>query len=341
MATNAGEKYILQRIIVNWIKVIAIILGSAVAVNSNGRCGCAQNRPIGNGFYTPELSAVRGDPYKAMSDGLRHIQNSDSRGQRLPSYKVLQFQPTYLDFRHQYVGMPVMQIVTILNPSNKNQLRIMSIRTGSPHFHASLVKSSTVEPLANTTFELVFLPRLAGNVENTVFIRTNKGEFTYQVFGVGLPNVYRLRAFIGAKIPVDGSFSPYINMYNPYSESIQVTEMYSSGGDLHLDLPTGSNDASQKIWEIFLSLKVLLRGKTEIPPFETKAIMKATFHGKAEGNHTGFVRIKTTRTSTKKEEIILPFDVDVSSAPGLYTNIDAFDFGTLRTMGMLWNILAV
>ena len=44
----------------------------------------------------------------------------------------------------------------------------------------------------------------------------------FQVFGVGMPNVYRLRAFIGAKIPVDGSFSPYINMYNPYSESIQV-----------------------------------------------------------------------------------------------------------------------
>ena len=41
--------------------------------------------------------------------------------------------------------------------------------------------------------------------------------------------------------------------------------------------------------------------------------MKATFHGKEEGNHTGFVRIKTTRTSSKKEEIILPFDVDVSS----------------------------
>ena len=41
--------------------------------------------------------------------------------------------------------------------------------------------------------------------------------------------------------------------------------------------------------------------------------MKATFYGKAEGNHTGFVRIKTGRISSKKEEIILPFDVDVSA----------------------------
>lgn len=43
-----------------------------------------------------------------------------------------------------------------------------------------------------------------------------------QVFGVGLPNVYRLRAFVGARIPLDGSFSPYINMYNPYPDAVQV-----------------------------------------------------------------------------------------------------------------------
>jgi len=94
--------------------------------------------------------------------------------------------------------------------------------------------------------------------------------------------------------------------------------MYSSGGDLHLDLPVSASDATQRIWEI--------------PPYETKAIMKATFYGRTEGNHTGFVRIKTGRTSLKKEEIVLPFDVDVSSARGIFTNIDSFDFGTLRTM---------
>ena len=41
--------------------------------------------------------------------------------------------------------------------------------------------------------------------------------------------------------------------------------------------------------------------------------MKATFYGRTEGNHTGFVRIKTGHMSAKKEEIILPFDVDVSA----------------------------
>lgn len=40
--------------------------------------------------------------------------------------------------------------------------------------------------------------------------------------------------------------------------------------------------------------------------------MKATFYGRTEGSHTGFVRIKTGQISANKEEIILPFDVDVS-----------------------------
>lgn len=44
-----------------------------------------------------------------------------------------------------------------------------------------------------------------------------------QVFGVGVPNPYRLRPFIGARVPVNSSFSPLINIHNPFSEPLQVT----------------------------------------------------------------------------------------------------------------------
>lgn len=46
--------------------------------------------------------------------------------------------------------------------------------------------------------------------------------FTLQVFGVGIPNPYRLRPFIGARVPVNSSFSPLINIHNPFSEPLQV-----------------------------------------------------------------------------------------------------------------------
>lgn len=73
-------------------------------------------------------------------------------------------------------------------------------------------------------------------------------SYPLQVFGVGIPNPYRLRPFIGARVPVNSSFSPLINIHNPHSEPLQVVEMYSSGGDLHLELPTGQQGGTHHLW---------------------------------------------------------------------------------------------
>ena len=45
----------------------------------------------------------------------------------------------------------------------------------------------------------------------------------FQVFGVGVPNPYRLRPFLGARVPLNFSFSTLINMHNPYSSPLQVS----------------------------------------------------------------------------------------------------------------------
>ena len=118
-----------------------------------------------------------------------------------------------------------------------------------------LFSQQIIPPGGNTSFDVVFLARVVGNVENTLFINTSHhGVFTYQVqtwikqffysifvlsqvlltypflstsvwkvFGVGIPNPYRLRPFIGARVPVNSSFSPLIHIHNPYSEPLQVT----------------------------------------------------------------------------------------------------------------------
>lgn len=46
--------------------------------------------------------------------------------------------------------------------------------------------------------------------------------FFLQVFGVGIQNPYRLRPYIGARIPINSSFTPVIQMHNPHSSTIQV-----------------------------------------------------------------------------------------------------------------------
>ena len=58
--------------------------------------------------------------------------------------------------------------------------------------------------------------------------------------------------------------------------SFKVLEMYSSGGDLHLELPSGGHEADTSVWQI--------------PPYHTKQVMKANFLARAESNHTAYIR---------------------------------------------------
>ncbi|NXJ97325.1 TM131 protein, partial [Corythaixoides concolor] len=218
------------------------------------------------------------------------------------------------------VGMPKMEKVYLHNPSSEETITLVSISATTSHFHASFFQNRKILPGGNTSFDVVFLARVVGNVENTLFINTsNHGIFTYQVFGIGVPNPYRLRPFIGARVPVNSSFSPIINIHNPHSEPLQVVEMYSSGGDLHLELPTGQQGGTRKLWEI--------------PPYETKGVMRASFSSREADNHTAFIRIKTN-ASDNTEFIILPVEVEVTTAPGIYSSTEMLDFGTLRTQDL-------
>ncbi|XP_054829376.1 transmembrane protein 131 isoform X3 [Eublepharis macularius] len=231
--------------------------------------------------------------------------------------RPIRFEPPMLDFHEQPVGMPKMEKVYLHNPSSEETITLVSISATTSHFHASFFQNRKILPGGNTSFDVVFLARMVGNVENTLFINTsNHGVFTYQVFGVGVPNPYRLRPFIGAKVPVNSSFSPLINIHNPHSEPLQVVEMYSSGGDLHLELPTGQQGGTRKLWEI--------------PPYETKGVMRASFSSREADNYTAFIRIKTN-ASDSTEFIILPVEVEVTTAPGIYSSTEMLDFGTLRT----------
>ncbi|XP_012716600.2 transmembrane protein 131 [Fundulus heteroclitus] len=257
-----------------------------------------------------------GSLLQAESDIDFSLYHQQSTSPHRGNCRPIRFEPPMLDFHEQPVGMPKMEKVYLHNPSSE-EISLISISATTAHFHASFFQNRIIPPGGNTSFDVVFLARVVGNVENTLFINTSHhGVFTYQVFGVGVPNPYRLRPFIGARVPVNSSFSPLINIHNPYSEPLQVVEMYSSGGDLHLELPTGQQGGTGKLWEI--------------PPFETKGVMRASFSSRDADNHTAFIRIKTNAPN-EDQFIILPVEVEVTSAPGIYSSTEMLDFGTLRS----------
>lgn len=133
--------------------------------------------------------------------------------------------------------------------------------------------------------------------------------------GYGLPNPYRLKPLVGARIPVNGTYEPLITMHNTHDTRIQVVEMHSSGADFHLQLPNNGEQDVGSAWAI--------------EPFETKPVMRGSFQGKADGNHTGFIKIRVNSTAASSEYLLLPVEVQVSSEPGMYSPQDSLDFGLL------------
>jgi hypothetical protein len=63
----------------------------------------------------------------------------------------------------------------------------------------------------------------------------------------------------------------------------------------------------------------------QIPPYQTKPVMKANFVARLESNHTAYIRIKTNTTGA--EFLYLPLEVEVTSQPGIYSPQEVIDFG--------------
>ncbi|XP_063057580.1 transmembrane protein 131 [Engraulis encrasicolus] len=302
----------LKRTKLSFMTVLRIIFIACIHVTQSSKQAFIQSDTILEVLHFGDGGLLQTEADIDLSSSYHQKSASPQRGNSRP----IRFEPPMLDFQEQPVGMPKMEKVFLHNPSSE-EISLISISATTAHFHASFFQNRIIPPGGNTSFDVVFLARVVGNVENTLFINTSHhGMFTYQVFGVGIPNPYRLRPFIGARVPVNSSFSPLINIHNPHSEPLQVVEMYSSGGDLHLELPTGQQGGTKKLWEI--------------PPFETKGVMRASFSSRDADNHTAFIRIKTNN-SHDDEFFILPVEVEVTSAPGIYSSTEMLDFGTLRS----------
>ncbi len=69
------------------------------------------------------------------------------------------------------------------------------------------------------------------------------------MYGQGVLNPYRLQPFVGAKVPADVTYRPPIEIYNPHDTPLHVTEIFTSGGFLHLTLPPGTEgEDTGQLW---------------------------------------------------------------------------------------------
>uniref|UniRef100_A0A0N5AGK4 TMEM131_like domain-containing protein n=1 Tax=Syphacia muris TaxID=451379 RepID=A0A0N5AGK4_9BILA len=246
----------------------------------------------------------------------------------------LQFSPKELSFGEQALGVPHQQKVSVRNPT-ASTVRFDAISGSTIHFHCSFPEHKIVNPEEETSFDVIFLPRQEGAIENVLFVHSSLGTFTYTVRGTGSGNPYRIRPLIGAKVPLNGTFVSAVQLYNPHSTTLRVKEMYTSGGDVHLELPDTAPD------------KVHASSLWEIAPYQTKIIMNAKLLAAHERNATAYIKIKTDlkrkKSNSKEQEeivksvdesfedtLIVPVEVEITRKRGLFSTSDVLDFGLVR-----------
>lgn len=229
----------------------------------------------------------------------------------------LAFYPERLNFLENPVGDPKNYQVTLFN-RHKNQSVFLSSITGrTPDFYSSFFEDKVIPPGGNTTFSVVFLPRQQGSIDGALVIDTSFGTVKYELKGEGTECPYRLTALVGLRVPFNATMSPEISMYNPHSTPLQIVEVFSSGGNFHLELPSGLQEGPQVLWEI--------------PPFCTKPIIKVKFIANIPGNHTAYVRIKISGSDPEINDrvLVVPIEVEILQEPGIYSSISFLDFGIL------------
>ena len=87
----------------------------------------------------------------------------------------------YIKFCFRPIGLPVLRKVKVFNLNAQSSIQMLSISGNTIHFHCSFFKDKVIPPSGNTSFDVVFLGREEGLVENTLYIHTSAGSFRFQV----------------------------------------------------------------------------------------------------------------------------------------------------------------
>lgn len=239
------------------------------------------------------------------------------------SYLYVRFEPKYLDFHERYLGIPYQMKVTIVNVHQNRTLHLQSISGSTLDFCSSFFDDKIIPPSENTTFNVVLLGREEGEIETNLYIHTSEGIFKFKVRGMIIPNPYRVRPLL-TRLPLNASFSPSLSLHNPYPSPLQLVEVYKNQGGEGSPRDGGQRDAG-------LSLELPRGGalpapakQWEIPPFQTKPILRLRYTATEHKNHTSYIRLKV---NTSKEVLVVPVEIEVMPFTGLYAEEDIIDLG--------------
>ncbi|XP_058056566.1 transmembrane protein 131 homolog [Anopheles bellator] len=318
-----------QRWTVRSFSVLLMFLQVLHSQSSNGgRVVAAQDVPssVSSDAAASVSASSSHDPGAVLMEGLMiDEEGSLFASPPIDGYGVLSeeaatnllFQPWMLNFADRSIGDPHNQLVVLYNRHKNRSVYLGSIAGSTAEFSSSYFKEKVIPPGGNTTFNVVYLPRKLGPAEGSLLIHTSFGMVRYQVQGEGIECPYRLRPLVGLQAPLNATLSPEITLYNPHDTPLQIVEIYSSGGNFQLELPSGAQEGPQALWEI--------------PPHSTRTVIRVRFHARTPGNHIAYVRIKISggvaEPSLIDKMLVVPIEVEIFKETGLYSRIPFLELG--------------
>uniref|UniRef100_A0A182W752 TMEM131_like domain-containing protein n=1 Tax=Anopheles minimus TaxID=112268 RepID=A0A182W752_9DIPT len=232
------------------------------------------------------------------------------------------FLPAQLNFAHRSIGDPHNQPIVLFNRHKNRSVYLGPISGSTAEFSSSYFKEKVIPPGGNTSFNVVFLPRKLGAADGSLLVHTSFGMLRYLVQGEGIECPYRLRPLVGLQAPLNATLSPEITLYNPHDTPLQIVEVYSSGGNFQLELPSGAQEGPQTLWEI--------------PPHSTRTVIRVRFHARTPGHHIAYVRIKISggaaNPSLVDKMLVVPIEIEISKETGLYSRIPFLELGVTSSL---------
>ena len=136
--------------------------------------------------------------------------------------------------------------VTVFNTDARETLSILSVTTDVSSFQPRAIEEEpdAVEPGGSTKFAVTFAPRLAGAVEGTLMVITDKGSFLIKGRGVAVESPYGLQPLANVRVPPRFPHVFALEVHNPHDTPLRVVEAVSS--DLFVQLaaaPAAGADA--------------------------------------------------------------------------------------------------
>uniref|UniRef100_A0A182MRX7 Uncharacterized protein n=1 Tax=Anopheles culicifacies TaxID=139723 RepID=A0A182MRX7_9DIPT len=232
------------------------------------------------------------------------------------------FHPPQLNFAHRSIGDPHNQLIVLFNRHKNRSVYLGTISGSTTEFSSSYFKEKVIPPGGNTSFNVVFLPRKLGAADGSLLVHTSFGMLRYLVQGEGIECPYRLRPLVGLQAPLNATLSPEITLYNPHDTPLQIVEVYSSGGNFQLELPSGGQEGLQTLWEI--------------PPHSTRTVIRVRFHAQTPGHHIAYVRIKISggaaNPSLVDKMLVVPIEIEILKETGLYSRIPFLELGVTSSL---------